>query len=541
MNFSLPNTIYNLDGWGPPPTKTTEEMVGDFPYMPFNKGERFGRAADWTGLYMNQRYNVRQGQYAQQAGAFFSGAMRDEDETGFQFVESATRTTQPRFGRFSRHFNQRGRGRDGRGGATPHRFGRGRMQLPQRQSKYRTAIRQDFQRRQWIHRSASVEVRPTWKVIHQFSIADLSKLDGPIPDAPADLKYCGAVDWYDPQYERLNLRQPVKLQDCSSKSFHSVSTTEDPIIREIASEEPPESAKSDHRVFATDAILAGLMSATRSVNSWDLSIAVIEQEGRKLIFFDKRDDFDLCPVNETSREPPASDMALALAEELALVNQRLSQQLLKKGAKKASPPGSGANPFASRGEDVASALYKYRRWKLDRNVHLVVRCQLDGAIRNPVSNKVDYYKFFSLNEYDPRITDWRRKLETAAGAVLATEIKNNACTLAKCTARAILAGADFMKLGYVARVNPQNRLEHCVLQVQQYDPNHFARQNIGLNPRNMWSILRNVVDTCVKLPEGKYVLLKDPNKPMIHLYSIPDEADDEDEDEVEDNKEEAKP
>lgn len=41
-----------------------------------------------------------------------------------------------------------------------------------------------------------------------------------------------------------------------------------------------------------------LMSATRSVNSWDLSIEIIDNEDHKLIFFDKRDDFDLLPVNE---------------------------------------------------------------------------------------------------------------------------------------------------------------------------------------------------------------------------------------------------
>lgn len=244
------------------------------------------------------------------------------------------------------------------------------------------------------------------------------------------------------------------------------------------------------------------------------------------------------PVNETSREPPNAEMGQSLAEELALVNQRLSQQVLKKGGKKANPSGSGSNPFAARGEDVASAMYKYRQWNLDKNVELVARCQLDGAVRNPTTNRIDYYKIFTLNEYDPRVTDWRRKLESSAGAVLATEIKNNACTLAKYTARSILAGADSMKLGYVARTNPGNRMEHCVLQVQQYEPLHFARQNIALNPRNMWAILRNVVDTCVKLEEGKYVLLKDPNKQMIHLYSVPAEAD---EDEEEEEGEEAAP
>ena len=84
---------------------------------------------------------------------------------------------------------------------------------------------------------------------------------------------------------------------------------------------------------------------------------------------------------------------------------------------------------------------------------------------------------------------------------------------------------------------PTTLLPQCP-QVQQYEPLHFARQNIALNPRNMWAILRNVVDTCVKLEEGKYVLLKDPNKQMIHLYSVPAEAD---EDEEEEEGEEAAP
>ena len=68
MAFALPTTHYHPDGWGPPPTKGMDEMVGDIPYMPYNKADRFGRVADWTGMYQNMRYNPKQGQYAQQAG-----------------------------------------------------------------------------------------------------------------------------------------------------------------------------------------------------------------------------------------------------------------------------------------------------------------------------------------------------------------------------------------------------------------------------------------------------------------------------------------
>lgn len=51
--------------------------------------------------------------------------------------------------------------------------------------------------------------------------------------------------------------------------------------------------------------------------------------------------------------------------------------------------------------------------------------------------------------------DWRQKLENQRGAVIATELKNNANKLAKWTVQSLLAGADQMKLGYVTRAHPR--------------------------------------------------------------------------------------
>ena len=45
--------------------------------------------------------------------------------------------------------------------------------------------------------------------------------------------------------------------------------------------------------------------------------------------------------------------------------------------------------------------------------------------------------------------DWRSKLDIQRGAVLATELKNNSCKLAKWTASALLAGSDTLKFGSV--------------------------------------------------------------------------------------------
>merc|ERR1712190_389723 len=67
--------------------------------------------------------------------------------------------------------------------------------------------------------------------------------------------------------------------------YHTVTTTDDPIIRKLARTD------ADANVFATDSILATMMCCTRTQYSWDI---VVQKIGGK-IFLDKRDntEFDL--------------------------------------------------------------------------------------------------------------------------------------------------------------------------------------------------------------------------------------------------------
>ena len=51
----------------------------------------------------------------------------------------------------------------------------------------------------------------------------------------------------------------------------------------------------------------------------------------------------------------------------------------------------------------------------------------------------------------------------------------------------------------------------------------FAQQ-INLNMDNCWGIIRALVDLCLGLDEGKYLLVKEPNKPIIRLYNVPENA-----------------
>ena len=87
---------------------------------------------------------------------------------------------------------------------------------------------------------------------------------------------------------------------------------------------------------------------------------------------------------------------------------------------------------------------------------------------------------------------------------------------------------------FISRASPKNTSDHVVLGVLGYKPREFAAQ-MNLNLNNGWAIVRTFVDMVMKAPveDGKFVLVKDPNKSVMRLYQVPKGTfeDDEDEDE----------
>lgn len=78
-----------------------------------------------------------------------------------------------------------------------------------------------------------------------------------------------------------------------------------------------------------------------------------------------------------------------------------------------------------------------------------------------------------------------------------------------------------------------------ILGVVGYDPRKFAEQ-MNLNLSNGWGIVRTIIDMVRSMKEGKYVLVKDPNKSLLRLYEVPLSTFDEgDEDEAGAEPEEA--
>ncbi|XP_066914272.1 eukaryotic translation initiation factor 3 subunit D-like [Clytia hemisphaerica] len=529
-HFVPPVIQDNSNGWGP---CTASNEFKDIPYQPFSKGDRIGKISDWTGQFQDRNKYHSQFAAGNQYAYYHEG-----DESSFQLVD----TSKPQKTAYQKN---------------RQRFNNNRMKREREKQQRKEAImmgqttrvklqkknaKNNYYHRRWNdrqqvqkNRAASVVVKDDWKVVEEFDFPRLGKLKLPDIKDPVDLYNCGTMEQYDKAYDRVTTKNERVLEQ-NSRTFHRVTTTDDPIIRKLTGK---------GNVFGTDAIISALMCCTRSVASWDI---IVQRVGKKL-FFDKRDDsdFDLMSVFETTQEEMKEEGINSpnnLASEATYINQNFSQQCLKKGD---TLKYDNPNPFAEDdGDEVASVGYKYRKYDIGNGIDLVVRCEHDAYLKTPAGVQ-QYYSIKALNEFDPRISkiEWRQKLDSQIGSVLAIELKNNSNKIAKWTCNAILASADIMKIGYVSRHTPNDTTRHVILGTQQFKPNMFAQQ-IALDMDNCWGILRVIVDTCLSLPEGKYLLLKDPNKGVVRLYDIPDNtfesdededsADDEDEDESEEEE-----
>jgi translation initiation factor 3 subunit D len=484
-----------------------------------------------------------------------------EDESTFSVVDNARQSAKTRaFGRGGgtvfRGRGQRGATqRGGRGAFQRVGQGRGAAQTGNqyydnrggRGGRGRRFGWKDYDKPQ-RNRDSSVNIRPDWSMKEEIDFARLMKLNLETSDGE-DVDNYGFLYYYDRAYDKPPVKNTERKLQSLERAAYNVTTSSDPIIQELAE-------KDEATIFATSDILSMLMCATRSVYSWDI---VIVKHGNK-IYLDKRPDssIDLVTVNENAADAPLEAEATQggtnqllmgvkpdsintptnLAVEATIINHNFAlQTVIESPTSKLEMPHP--NPFydaSTETEPLASKAYKYRRFDLslekdDEPLHLIVRTELDAVVKNNISGEDQYLTVKALNEFDHKAQgsggalDWRTKLTSQRGAVVATEMKNNSCKLARWTTQAILARADQMKLGFVSRANPKSAANHVILGVVGYKPREFAAQmNLGLN--NGWGVVRTIVDLVRALSAGedgdkKYVLVKDPNKQVIRLYDVP--------------------
>ncbi|KAI1828154.1 eukaryotic translation initiation factor 3 subunit D [Xylaria intraflava] len=538
------------DGWGPP--TTTETTLNGVPYAPFSKGDKLGRMADWTadskdgrdGRGGRQQYNRNyrdQQIYGAGSAALFTAPVAEADENTFSVV--SREPTKTRYGRgaiFTRGRGQRGGTNQTRGGRTTlQRTGRGGQQgygYDSRGGRYGAS--RGGRRFGWKdydkptrNRDASINIKPEWQLLEEIDFNRLSKLNLDA-DEGEDLGSYGFLYYYDRSYDKAPVKSAERRLTAIDRATYNVTTSSDPIIQELAD-------RDEATIFATDSILSMLMCSTRSIYPWDI---VIVRQGNK-IFLDKRDNatLDMVTVNENAADAPmeSSDgtkdginQPTALSEEATYINHNFSNQVVLEN-ESGKVNMSNENPFYNEAEETeppASKVYKYRRFDLslteEEPMYLVVRTEIDAVQKNAVNGEDQYLTLKALNEFDSKAQgsggalDWRTKLVSQRGAVVATEMKNNSVKLARWTVQSILAKADLMKLGFVSRANPKNNDKHVILGVIGWKPRDFANQ-MNLSLSNGWGIVRTISDMCLKREEGKLVLVKDPNKSILRLYEVP--------------------
>ncbi|KAH6660003.1 eukaryotic translation initiation factor 3 [Truncatella angustata] len=550
------------DGWGPP--TTSETTLNGVPYAPFSKGDKLGRMADWTADSKSERggrqqynRNYRDQQiYGAGSAPVFAAPVAEADEASFSIVSREPVKT--RYGGRGAIFTRGGRGQ--RGGAQQARGGRATLTRGGRggQANYRDGGNYDSRgnrqnarggrRFGWKdydkpqrNRDASINVKADWKLLEEIDFNRLAKLNLDT-DEGEDIDSYGFLYYYDRTFDKTTAKSGEKRLTALDRATYNVTTSSDPVIQELAE-------KDEATIFATDSILSMLMCAPRSVYPWDI---VIVRQGNK-IFLDKRDNaaLDMVTVNENAADAPheATDgnkeginQPGALAEEATYINHNFANQVVQESSsQKVDMPN--ANPFYNSAEETeppASKAYKYRRFDLSLNdeepMYLVVRTEIDAVQKNAISGDDQLVTVKALNEFDNKAQgsggalDWRSKLVTQRGAVVATEMKNNSVKLARWTVQSILAKADVMKVGFVSRANPKTNDKHVILGVVGWKPRDFANQ-MNLSLSNGWGIVRTIVDMCMKREEGKFVLVKDPNKSILRLYEVPAGSFDDDDDE----------
>ena len=165
----------------------------------------------------------------------------------------------------------------------------------------------------------------------------------------------------------------------------------------------------------------------------------------------------------------------------------------------------------------------FRFWKWSRDVPTSAT-ELTHSFVSAFSYKLLVFQQINLNHSIRAILLSRRdKIDSSRGSVLANELKNNSFKLAKWTAQSLLAGADQMKIGFCSRSNPKSSYDHVILATQFYRPKDFASQ-ITLSETQMWAMMRMFVTMFAKQDEGKYVLMREPNKAVLTMYKVPQDT-----------------
>mgnify|MGYP000997304722 CR=1 FL=1 len=172
------------------------------------------------------------------------------------------------------------------------------------------------------------------------------------------------------------------------------------------------------------------------------------------------------------------------------------------------------HPLYKEGE---KRVFRYRRWEVDR-VEVVVRSEVDSYLPPKEDAEPKFVKLCALNESE--ISDWKTKLEGSRGALIGTELRNNACKVSKWICQAALAEIDEIKLAFITRQNQKDTSKHSLLSIESYSLASLG-SSINYRLKDNWAILKSLAEVLSKQEDGEYALVKQAYKQSIKVYRMP--------------------
>ena len=367
--FSLPTVHVNGSSFGP---VGLPEELSQLPFAAFNRADRVGKIADFGGFarYVSRRFGRAGEENTELTYRFDADEAKEFSrvEARGKVVSALAATPMPQ--RFYGGYSDRGGRGGGRGGSSGGRGGygggggavggvnskgyddRGARSAGRKSSAMggggagggrggrddRYGSRGGYGGRGGfsagglrrgpggaITREPSVNVTADWLLLEQVDFSQLAKLSTAVPVAE-DLRWAGSLEAYDEDVDRLTTKTAKRLKTFDQTDFFYHSANEEPVLQELAQEEDA------GNVYATDSVLAHIMTCSRSVLPWDIVITYLPGG---IIFIDHRDAYKLeaLTVSETSHIPPSEDddetlnSREKLTEEATYLHQMLSQQV----------------------------------------------------------------------------------------------------------------------------------------------------------------------------------------------------------------------
>jgi translation initiation factor 3 subunit D len=440
-----------------------------------------------------------------------------------------------------------------------------------------TQRRNNWRDRQTRLRPGGVDIKDNWELRDTLSFVVLQKLwmQSGAPTAETILS-CGTL----PRW-----RKPLNSIDYSRKDKPEVVVSEKGVLR------APVAATSDGalrrvveegQVFATVDVMAALMTATRSVNGWEM---VAHRVGEDKLFLDKHgSSLDWLSTGETAQDPPLTERELAqqqqqqqqaaagnatssnagnasgnasssnnppqtwhhaftaLTQEATLLNATWPHVAFENSNSSSSQEGgatdvadvlgaSGKGKYTLAPHETARTQWEavapcvqIKRYMLPmeegKEIAVCVRTMLHGVMEMKDAS-LQSVQSYALNEWENSHEQWRKRLPSQRGAVMAAEMRNNAAKLGRWTAAALISEAQLLSLAFATRVNPTELNKHEILSVQSFRPKDIAAQ-MNLNMENIWAVLREIVAKLMSYPPGTYAVVKDAQKSTLSIYQVHD-------------------